>query len=192
MAQLRLTCTPLTPSRWPDLEDLFGARGACGGCWCMWWRLPRAKFEKNKGAQNKKAFRKLVMSGNCPGLLAYSGKEIVGWCAVEPRETYSALERSRILKPVDDRPVWSVTCLFIRREYRSRGVSVRLLKAAADHARSRGARMIEGYPVEPRKEKMPDVFAWTRLASGFIKAGYKEVERRSPTRPIMRKGLRPR
>ena len=158
----------------------------------MWWRLPRSEFEKKKGTANKRAFKMLVMSGRCPGVLAYAGGDAIGWCAVEPREAYSALERSRILRPVDARPVWSVTCLFVKRGFRSQGVSVGLLKAAADYARSRGARMIEGYPVEPLEEKMPDAFAWTGLAQGFRKARYREVARRSPTRPIMRKALRPR
>jgi GNAT superfamily N-acetyltransferase len=183
---LDLKIHPLTPDRWNDLEALFGERGACGGCWCMWWRLKRSEFEKQKGLPNKRAFKKIVASGQVPGLLAYAGREPIGWCAVAPRETYSALERSRVLARVDDEPVWSVICLFVARPYRGRGVSVALLKATVQHARRGGARIVEGYPVEPKKGRMPDAFAWTGLVSAFRRAGFVEVLRRSPTRPIMR------
>jgi GNAT superfamily N-acetyltransferase len=177
---------PLTPDRWNDLEALFGERGACGGCWCMWWRLKRSEFEKQKGLRNNRAFKKIVASGQVPGLLAYAGREPIGWCAVAPRETYAALERSRVLERVDDEPVWSIVCLFVARPCRGRGVSVALLKAAVQHARRGGGRTVEGYPVEPKKGRMPDAFAWTGLVSAFRRAGFTEVLRRSPTRPIMR------
>ena len=101
---LALNFQPATPSRWPDVEELFGERGACGGCWCMFWRVPRKDYEANKGAGNKRAFKRIITSGAKPGILAYIGKEPVGWCAVAPREDYIALERSRVLKPVDCNP----------------------------------------------------------------------------------------
>jgi GNAT superfamily N-acetyltransferase len=184
-----VTIRPLTPSRWKDLETLFGARGACGGCWCMFWRLPRAEFERRKGDGNRRAFRKLVKEGSPPGLLAYDGRQPVGWCAVAPRAVYPALARSRILRPPDGEPVWSVSCLFVARPYRRRGLSKLLLEAAADHVRRRGGRIVEGYPVEA-KTKTADAFVWTGLASAFVRAGFTEVARRSPTRPIMRRRLR--
>jgi GNAT superfamily N-acetyltransferase len=182
----RLTFHPLTPERWADFEKLFGLRGACGGCWCMWWRLKRADFEQRKGAKNKRAMKKIVDSSEVPGILAYTGAEPIGWCAVGPRESYPVLQRSPTLKPIDDQPVWSITCFFVARPYRCRGVSSRLLKAAVQYARGQGARIIEGYPVEPKKGRMPDAFAWIGLPSSFRKAGFVEVLRRSPTRPIMR------
>jgi GNAT superfamily N-acetyltransferase len=125
-----------------------------------------------------------------PGLIAYDGRVPVGWCAIAPRTDYPALARSRILRPIDAERVWSVSCLFVARPYRRRGVSTRLLEAAADHARRHGARIIEGYPVEPKQEKLPDAFVWTGLASAFRHAGFREVARRSPTRPIMRRESR--
>jgi GNAT superfamily N-acetyltransferase len=154
-------------------------------------RLTHAAYERNKGSGNKRAFKKIVMSGDTPGLLAYADDEPVGWCSVAPREAFSFLERSRVLKPVDDRSVWSVSCLFVLRPYRGRGISVRLLKAAIDFARQRGAPAIEGYPNDP-DAKMPDTFAWTGVASAFRKAGFTEVARRSSHRPIMRRNLRSR
>jgi GNAT superfamily N-acetyltransferase len=184
--KFKLTFQPLTPDRWPDLERLFGERGACGGCWCMWWRMTRAQFNHRKGTKNKAAFKKIVKSNQRPGVLAYLDGQPVGWCAVGPRETYPMLERSRVLGRVDDKPVWSVTCLFVARPYRRGGVSRELLRAAVAHAMSAGATVVEGYPVEPRKSSMPDAFAWTGLDSAFRGAGFKEVARRSTTRPIMR------
>jgi len=179
---------PATPDRWKDLEKLFGERGACGGCWCMFWRLPRKKWEEGKGAANKRALKKIVSGGDLPpGILGYVKGEPIAWCAIAPREAYPALERSRVLKPVDDKPVWSVSCLFVLKAYRRKGVSVRMLEAAAAFARSNGARIVEGYPVEPTSERAPDPFIWTGTASAFRKAGFKEVARRSATRPIMRR-----
>jgi GNAT superfamily N-acetyltransferase len=185
-ASRQLSFHALTPERWPDLEILFGERGACGGCWCMAWRLRRADFDQGKGAPNKRAFQTLVANDVRPGVLAYTGDEPIGWCAVAPRQEYVSLGRSRVLAPVDDQPVWSISCLFVARPYRRQGVSVRLLKAAAKLAAERGARIVEGYPVEPYTANMPAVFAWTGLVAAFRKAGFKEVLRRSKARPIMR------
>ena len=177
---------PLTPDRWDDLEALFGARGACGGCWCMSWRLPRSQFNRQKGAGNKRAFKRIVIPGKLPGLLAYVDGHPVGWCAIAPRETYPALGRSRILAPVDDQPVWSITCFFIARPYRRQGISVRLLEATIKYAKRHGAKIIEGYPTEPASDRFPDAFIWTGTALAFRRAGFVEAARRSRFRPIMR------
>lgn len=192
MPRLAFTCHPLTPDRWADFELLFGERGACGGCWCTLWRQSRADFERNKGAGNRRIMLTLVDSGATPGLVGYVGGEPVGWCAVAPRTDYPALERSRVLKPVDDELVWSVSCLFVRKDHRRKGLSVRLLKAAVGYVRDRGGRIVEGYPVEPRSADMPPAFAWTGLASAFRAAGFEEVARRSDTRPIMRYAIGPK
>jgi GNAT superfamily N-acetyltransferase len=180
---------PATPDRWDDLEALFGPRGACAGCWCMWWRLRRSEWTKGKGDGNHRALRALVRRDEPPGLIAYAGKEPVGWIAVAPRKAYPGLDRSRTLKPVDERPVWSVTCFFTARAHRRRGVTVKLLEAAARHARDGGADCLEGYPVEPRKDSMPDAWVFTGLAGAFRRSGFVEVARRSETRPIMRREL---
>lgn len=178
---------PLTTSRWKDFEQLFGANGACGGCWCMLWRLPRKRFDAQKGAGNKRAMRALVGEGREPGLLAYRGERAIGWCALAPRADYPALGRSRVLAPVDERPCWSVACLFVQREHRGQGVATELLRAAVVHAQEHGAEILEGYPVEPRAgQSIPAAFAWTGIPSAFRAAGFREVARRSPTRPIMR------
>ncbi len=180
------TFHPLTPDRWPDLETLFGPRGAVGGCWCMTMRLTRSAYEREKGEGNRQAFRTIVETGPPPGVLAYEGARPVGWCAIGPREDFPVLGRSRVLAPVDDLPVWSVTCFFIVKYHRRKGLSVLLLREAVAFAANQGATIVEGYPVEPRKPEMPPVFAHTGLASAFRSAGFIEVARRSETRPIMR------
>lgn len=177
---------PLTSKRWHDLERLFGSTGACGGCWCMWWRMSHAEFERKKGDSNKRSFKRIVESGDSPGLIAYCERDPIGWCAVQPREAFPRLDRSRILQRIDDAPVWSIVCLFVAKQHRRSGVSRVLLEAAVKHARRHGAGIVEGYPIEPKKDTMPDPFVWTGLASSFRAAGFTEVARRSPTRPIMR------
>jgi len=181
---------PLTSERWGDLASLFGQHGAVGGCWCMWWRLTRSEFKENQGERNKDAFKKIIDSGEIPGILAYVKDQPVGWCSIAPRETFPKLERSRILKRVDDKSVWSVACFFISKAFRRKGISVELLKVAVNYAIEQGAKIVEGYPVEPRKNRTPDPFAFTGLASAFRKVGFVEIIRRSETRPIMRYMIR--
>ena len=183
---LDLTFAPLTIERWDEFEKLFGPRGACGGCWCMYWRLTHSEFERDKGDKNRRAMRSLVESGDVPGIMAYDEGEPVAWCSIAPRERFPRLGRSRILKPVDEEPVWSIVCFFIAKSHRKRGVSLAILEEAARYAAGRGAKIVEGYPVEPKKGKTADVFAYTGLASVFGRAGFEEVARRSETRPIMR------
>ncbi len=176
----------VTKECWKDFEKLFGKNGACAGCWCMFWRIRRKDYEEKKGAGNKKAMKKIINSGKIPGILAYYNNEPVGWCSVAKREVFIGLENSRILKPIDDKPVWSVSCFFIRKDFRNKGVSVELLKAAAKFVKSKKGKILEGYPNEPKGGKMAPAFAWHGIASAFKQAGFKEIEKRSETRPIMR------
>lgn len=177
---------PLTLERWRDVETLFGERGGCAGCWCMWWRLDAAAWTAGKGERNKKALRELVRSGREPGLIAYRDGAPVAWCAVEPRERYPRLARARSLAPIDDRPVWSVTCFFVAPKERRRGTSVALLKAAAVHVKRNGGTTIEGYPVVPSTGAMPAAFAWTGTLRAFLAAGFRAVKRPSKSKAIVR------
>ncbi|HKB03082.1 MAG TPA: GNAT family N-acetyltransferase [Gemmataceae bacterium] len=187
----KLFCHPLTPDRWADLETLFGPRGACAGCWCTFWRRPRSEYDRHKGDGNRRFMLKVVEAGPPPGILGYLDGEPVGWCAVAPRKDYPRLVGSRILSPVDDTPVWSVSCLFVRKDQRRKGVSVRLLRAAVEHVKGQGGAVVEGYPVEPKSDDVRDTFVWHGLASAFRAAGFREVARRSETRPIMRYTISP-
>jgi len=189
---------PVTPARWPDMQALFGPRGACAGCWCMFWRTQRSIFEKLSGEDNRLAMQSIIEKGEAPGLLAYLVGETteipttpVGWISVAPRQRFLALERSRLFKSIDDQPVWSIVCFFIARKHRRQGLTVKLLDGAVNYAAQHGARIVEAYPVEPKKERAPDVFVYTGLASAFRKAGFVEVARRSETRPMMRYYIQP-
>lgn len=185
----KLTFRPATKSEWKNLTELFGERGACAGCWCMFWRLQRSEYTAGQGEGNKKRLKKLIDSGVVPGILAFDGERPIGWCSVAPRADYPGLERARTLKPLDELPVWSIVCLFVEKEYRRQGVAVKLIDAAAKFVKKSGGRMVEGYPVIARKGLMPDAFAFTGLPSAFEQAGFEIVKRPTPSRAIVRREL---
>lgn len=177
---------PVGPNGWPDVERLFGVNGACGGCWCVYPRLRGRDFEAGKGEGNRQALEALVRDGAQPGLIAYRAGEPAAWIAVGPREAYGRLSRSPVCQPVDElADVWAVTCFFVPRAHRRQGLSRELLDGAVAHAFASGAAAVEGYPVDA-EGATPDVFAWWGTASTFRAAGFTEIARRSPTRPIMR------
>lgn len=142
-----------------------------------------------RGARNKRALHSLVTRGRVPGLLAYENDRVVGWVSIAPREEYLRLERSQVMKPVDDKPVWSVVCFYVDPRARGKGITEALLKGAVDFARKKGARLVEGYPVD-KGERSHDDFMWFGAKRIFDRAGFTEVARRKPTRPVMRKALR--
>jgi len=181
----QLSFKPLKRNLWTDFEELFGPKGACAGCWCMFWKLRGKAYDEARGYETRQMHKSLVDAGASTGLLAYLNGEVVGWIAVEPREAYLKLAHSRTLKPVDDQAVWSVTCFFVAKNARRKGITVELLKAAVEHVRKQGGRIVEGYPVDAQKD-MPAPFIYTGTTSAFRQAGFTEVVRRSPTRPIFR------
>jgi GNAT superfamily N-acetyltransferase len=151
----------------------------------MFWKLRGKAFDENKGEPARQMQKSYAESGAVPGLLAFEGDEPVGWIAVEPRSAYPKLAHSRVLKPVDEEPVWSVTCFFVAKQARRQGLTVELLKGAVEYVRGQGGKIVEGYPVDAKKD-MPAPFVYTSTAAAFQKAGFVEVARRSETRPIMR------
>lgn len=178
---------PVTPDRWDDLVELFGRdRGAYSGCWCMWWRQTAAEYERDHGPSNRRALRRLVDAGRVPGLLAYADGVPAGWVSVAPRGEFGRLQRSPVLGPVDEEPVWSIVCFYIDRGHRRQGVGRALLEAAVAYAVANGARIVEGYPVDPMQRRKASAELFTGVPSMFEAAGFREVARRSPTRPIMR------
>ncbi|OHD72595.1 MAG: hypothetical protein A2177_04650 [Spirochaetes bacterium RBG_13_68_11] len=187
----RITWKPATAAEWNDLVELFGPRGACGGCWCMWWRLSRRDFARLKGDGTRRALKRLVDRSPAPGILTYDGDRPVGWCCVGPREDFPLLERSRVLARVDDEPVWSIVCFFVARDHRRKGLTRRLIAAAVAHARGHGARIVEAYPTDAGTDQ-PDAFVYTGLVSAFSANGFVETVRRSKRRPILRRRVRPR
>jgi GNAT superfamily N-acetyltransferase len=179
---MTLKIRPLTPDLWPDLEDLFGEKGACNGCWCMYCRIVSA-YRKQPADKNKAAFRAIVKRGPPPGLLAFDGGRAVGWCQVTPRDELPALDRSWRLKRVDDLPVWALSCFYVRIGYRRKGVTKALISAALRVAKRAKAPALEAYPFDA--DVSPSASS-TGFATTFARAGFKVVARRDPPRPIMR------
>lgn len=181
---------PLTIARWADLEAVFGARGCSipRGCWCMYYResgrvAPPAGVTM---AEDRKArMRALCDAGPPPGLLAYAGRTPVGWVTLGPREEFRKLERSPVMKPVDDVPVWSIVCFVVPAAHRHRGVATALLAGAIAYAAKRGARVLEAYPID-KAERGRDDWMWHGALSMYEKAGFREVARRRPERPVVR------
>ncbi len=181
---------PLTPERWPAFEALFGKHGAYGGCWCMWWRSTRREFEERQAEGNRLAMKALVEAGEVPGLLAYRDGRSVGWCSVAPREQYGALERSPVLKRLDDLPVWSLVCFFVARGYRGQGIGEALIQAAVEYVRDQGGVVVEAYPTQPRSGQLPPVSSFMGLPAMFERAGFVECARPSKSKAIMRYYIR--
>ena len=183
--ELDLSFHPLTQKLWHDFELLFSDAGACGGCWCMNWKLRGSAYCENAGDSARQMQKAIVDAKTSPGLLAYSEGYPVGWIAVEPRSAYPKLAHSPILKPVDAQEVWSVTCFYVEKKHRRKNITVELLKAAIQHVKKQGGKILEGYPVDAKKNA-PAPFIFTGTASAFKQAGFREVARNAPTRPIFR------
>lgn len=188
---MAITTRQLTAECWDDLVTLFGPeRGAQGGCWCMWWRMTSAEFEAMSRDERHDAFHALVKANVPAGVLAYDGRKPVGWCAAGPRESLPKLIRSRVAKPVDGdtAQVWMINCFFIDRTYRGQGLSRMLIDGAVAMARGHGGRTIEACPLDTERRLMWGE-GFVGLAKTFREAGFEEVARRAPTRPLMRKAL---
>ena len=183
-----LTIQPLTPDLWPALEDLFGKPGASNGCWCMYWRIGGAYRDRPR-EKNKQYLRKVVERGSPSGLVAFDGDVAVGWCQLTPRDALPWLDRMWWFQRVDDLPVWSISCFFVRRDYRRQGIMTQLVAAAVKTAKRAKASALEAYPIDTSASKSSsNIFVGT--ASTFVRAGFKEVARHAPARPIMRHDLK--
>ena len=185
LASLRFE--PLSKSNWHHFEQLFGVKGACGNCWCMYYRLNKADFTEGKVAGgNKEAMKALVWEDQPTGILGFYEDIPIAWCAFAPRPDFLKLSRSRVHKPIDDKLVWSIPCTFIDKKFRRQGVSVALLKGVVNYAKEQGIKIIEAYPTTPTQEKLPDSFAWIGLYKSFERAGFEIVDRTSKNRPMVR------
>jgi GNAT superfamily N-acetyltransferase len=182
-AHEKLAIHPLTPARWPALEDLFSEKGACNGCWCMYWRIGNA-YRRRPQEENKRDFRHVVKQGPPPGLLAFEGDLAVGWCQLTRRDVLPWLDRA--WQRIDDVPVWSISCFYVRKGHRRRGITSALIQAAVEAAKRAGAPAIEAYPLDG--DLSPSA-SGTGYASTFARAGFKTVAHRIPSRPIMRLNL---
>ena len=184
-----LKCRPVGPDNWADAEKLFRRHGVLDGCWCQWWRVTRSAFDKMSRDEKRDRLADAARGYKPIGILAYEDDEPVAWVAVAPRSDHPGLDRSPNLRPVDDAPVWSVTCFYIERAHRGHGLMRVLLSAAADYARGNGATLLEGYPVDGQGQRKEVGGIFPGVPSVFQACGFEEVARRSPGRPIMRRAL---
>lgn len=183
----QLSFEPLTRANWASFVQLFGKKGACGNCWCMYYRLPKTDFAEGKVDDgNKEAMYNLVMDNRPTGIIGFYEGQPIAWCAFAPREDFSKLERSRVHKRIDNLPVWSIPCFFIDRAFRRHGVSVELLKGVIRYAKDNNIAIIEAYPTIPTTETIADSFAWIGLYKSFERAGFQIVDRTSKNRPMVR------
>ena len=193
---MRVAIKPLTPDTWDDLVELFGRPGAsiARGCYCMCYRRS-GKPERAPGVSysesNKRALKALVARGVVPGLVGYDNGRPIGWVSLGPREEYAKLERSPVMKAVDDKPVWSIVCFFVDREARHRGVAAAMLEGAIAWAKKKRVTLLEAYPCDKPRRSVDD-FMWFGAKAMFDRTGFVEVARRKPLRPVVRKRLRGR
>jgi len=178
----KLQFHPVMRERLPDLARFSETHGKFRYCSCMRWRLKSADFKGSTKENRVAALEGLVRESTPVGVLAYADGEPVGWCSIAPRVSYEALQRFRALPPIDDQPVWSVVCFFIDQHFRRQGVTLGLLKAAVKYARSQGAKVIEGYPVEPG----PRLYTYMGSPETFRKAGFRDVTPSGQARQVMR------
>jgi GNAT superfamily N-acetyltransferase len=155
----------------------------------MYWRLRHKDFQAGKGRGNKAAMKRLADRGQPLGVIAYRNGHPVGWCSISPRRQLARLETSRYFRLVDDADVWSITCFYVRPEQRRQGLSANLIREACEYAATRGAGIIESYPIVPSGGRVPDAFAWVGFAPGFEQAGFRQVTRPSRSRSYMRRYL---
>ena len=183
----QLTVEPLTRKNWGQFVELFGNKGACGNCWCMYYRLTKTDFHEGKSDDgNKNAMKEIVWNNRPAGILGFYEGLPIAWCAFAPREDFMKLEKSRVHKRIDDKLVWSIPCFFIDKKFRRLGVSVALLKGVINYAGKNGIKIIEAYPTIPTQENLPDSFAWIGLYKSFERAGFEIVDRTSINRPMVR------
>ena len=186
MAQPVITFKPLVPKTWEPFEQLFGKRGGYGGCWCMWFRQTGKEYSANRGDANKQAMRAVVDSNEPPGIMAFVDGEPAGWVSLSPRELFPRLDRSPRTKRVDDAAVWSIVCFYVGARFRGQHLMQRLLGAAIDYARGRGAQVLEAYPKDPEAGAISTDSAYHGILPVFREAGFEEVARRAPSQPVMR------
>lgn len=178
---------PVTKDNWNQFVELFGERGACANCWCMYYRLSKTDFNSGKlNNGNKNSMQAIIWNGKPAGLLGYFNEKPVAWCALAPREDFIKLEKSRVHKRIDDKMVWSIPCFFIHKDYRNSGISGLLLQGAIEYAKSKEIKIIEAYPTIPTQERLPDSFAWVGLYKTFERTGFRIVDRKSKNRPMVR------
>ncbi len=193
MTSVTMRVAPATAETWPELERVFGQRGDQTTCWCQWFKLTGAEFRATTTEERRDALHAQTSGSPTAGVIATLDDEPVGWSAVEPYSAYPGLARSPITRRLDGDPVadlWAVTCFVVRLDSRRRGVARHLLGGAVEYARSNGARVVEGYPVDPGvRPSLTPAERYHGTVSLFESGGFSIVRRPSATRAIMRLDL---
>jgi GNAT superfamily N-acetyltransferase len=185
--EVKFEVVPVTKKNWDQFVTLFGDKGACGNCWCMYYRLSRSDFIAGKTEDgNKQTMKRIIWSDKPVGLLGLLEGHPVAWCAFAPRKDFIKLEKSRIHKRIDNQEVWSIPCLFINKNFRRSGISVLLLRGVIGYAKKHNVKIIEAYPAIPIQDKIPDAFLWFGLYKSFERTGFEIVDRTSKNRPMVR------
>jgi GNAT superfamily N-acetyltransferase len=182
-----VTYKPVTNENLEDLDAFSRAHGKFRYCSCMRWRLTSTEFKGSGKDQRVDMLQKRVEAGIPVGVLAYLDGQPVGWCSIGPRDSFGALERFRALARVDDAPVWAVVCFVVDRKVRRQGVTLGLLKAAVAYAKSQGAHIVEGYPVEPG----PRLYTYMGSPSTFRDAEFGDVTPAGRERLVVRRQVTP-
>jgi GNAT superfamily N-acetyltransferase len=186
---MAISIEPATAQRWSDVVAVLGRRGSRpDSCWCQ-------RFRQHDGSSNQAALRRELDTAEVPiGLLAYVDHQPAGWTRVVPRNTLAGITGNRALQRIlnDDASAWWVTCFAVRAQSRGIGVGIALLQASADHARKHGASVVDGHPVDTDrlKAKASPSALFTGTFTTFQAAGFHEIGRTYPSRPVMRLNLR--
>jgi GNAT superfamily N-acetyltransferase len=169
---------PVTPDRFEDFADVINPSRRAYSCWCLSHRLRQQDIRELGGDgpdDRERAMRALCEREHPPGVVTYLDGTPVGWCSISPRSQIPRLERSTLIRPVDDVPVWSIICVVVRSGYRRRGVVGHLLEGAVAYAASRGAPAVEAHPVDPQGARMDTTMAFVGTRSMFERAGFEVV-----------------
>ncbi|NKG20027.1 GNAT family N-acetyltransferase [Paeniglutamicibacter terrestris] len=167
-------CHPVTPDRFEDFGDVINPTRRDTHCWCLSHRLGVKDIEELGGRSRETAMRKLCDRENPPGVLTYRNGEPVGWCSIGPRAEIPRLVVSKLIRPVDAVPVWSIICVVVRSGYRRQGVTEQLLEGAIAYAASRGAPAIEAHPVDP-DGRMDTTMAFVGTRTMFERVGFRVI-----------------
>lgn len=171
-----ISVIPATSERWNDLRKLFGPTGAYWNCWCMYWRYSSKDFNNASKDQKIIELQNIINDPEyVPGLLAYMEDEPVGWIGFSPRSSFIRLQKSRVIKPIDDLPVWSLMCFFIHKKYRNQGVATRLIEGSIEYAKSINAPAVECYPVNSKGDRLSLESSYIGTVEMFERAGFKIV-----------------
>ena len=165
---------PVTPDRFEDFADVINPNRRAAHCWCLSHRLQAKEIEELGGGSREQAMRELCEREHPPGVVTYLDGTPVGWCNVGPRSEITRLSRSRLIRPVDDLPVWSIVCVVVRSGHRKQGVTGHLIEGAVAYAAANGAPAVEAHPVDP-KGRMDLTMAFVGTKAMFDKAGFEVV-----------------